>query len=84
MQQKRLPRYDYLYKIFDDTLYRDKRNRSQRIVFEWLTEEERTAAMIEEIPSIKSIIFHKDAKKMSHRMVRSLGRHRSTHVYRGQ
>lgn len=84
MQQKRLPRYDYLYKIFDDALYRDGRDRSQRIVFEWLTEEGKAAAMIEEIPSIESIIFQKDSEEMSHRMARSLGRHRSTLAYRGQ
>lgn len=53
---KRLPRYDYLYEMFDDALY-NGRDRSKRIVFDWLTEEQKADAMNEIVPSIKSIVF---------------------------
>lgn len=56
MNRKRLPKYDFLYKILDDALY-NGRNRSERIVFEWLSPEEQIAAKTEEIASIKSIKF---------------------------
>lgn len=54
--EKRLPNYDYLYKMFDDLLYAG-RNRSQRIVFEWLTPTERATAMEESILPIESIVL---------------------------
>lgn len=54
--QKRLPRYDYLYRMFDDALYAG-RDRSKRIVFDWLTPEEQAKAMAEEILPIESIEF---------------------------
>lgn len=55
-QEKRLPKYDELFKIFDDALY-SGRNRSQRIVFEWLTADEKLKAMTEDVPPIASIVF---------------------------
>lgn len=56
IKEKRLPKYDYLFKIFDDLLYKG-RNRSERIVFEWLTPAERVVAIAESVPSIESIVF---------------------------
>lgn len=56
MQVKRLPKYNYLHKMFHGILYTG-RKRSQRIVFEWLTPAERAAAMAEKIPTIESIVF---------------------------
>lgn len=65
-------KYGYLYRMFDE------RVRNKRIVFEWLTEKEKAKAMIEEIPSIKSIIFQKDAEDGANDgMVQSFDRHRS-------
>lgn len=58
-REKRLPQYDYLYGIFDDALY-DGRDRSKRIVFDWLTMEQKLAAMNESIPSIESIVFSQE------------------------
>lgn len=55
-QEKRLPQYDDLYKIFDGALY-SGRNRSERIVFEWLSAESKLKAMAEDVPSIESIVF---------------------------
>lgn len=57
-EQKRLPRYDYLYEVFDDTLYAG-RDRSKRIVFEWLEPEEIVIAMSEPVLPIESIVFQK-------------------------
>lgn len=57
-EQRRLPRYDYLYRMFDDALYAG-RDRSKRIVFDWLTPEETAIAMTEDVPSIESIVFPK-------------------------
>lgn len=54
--KKRTPKYDYLHNMFNDLLYAGQ-NRSERIVFEWLTPEERVFAMTESIPSIESIVF---------------------------
>lgn len=59
MEEKRLPRYDYLYNVFDDALY-DGRNRSDRVVFEWLTPSERTEAINENVLSIESIAVRDD------------------------
>lgn len=56
IHEKRLPKYDYLYNMFDDLLYAE-RNRSERTVFEWLETEERVVAMTKNIPSIESIYF---------------------------
>lgn len=56
MNQKRLPDYDGLYKMFDDILYEGKSHK-ERIVFEWLTEEEKIKAMTTIPPSIESIVF---------------------------
>ncbi|XP_037045820.1 casein kinase I-like [Bradysia coprophila] len=56
--RKRLPEYDSLYKAFDDALYNNQ-NRSERIVFEWLTTEEKLEAVAEDLPSIESIKFSK-------------------------
>lgn len=56
VREKRLPKYDYLYKMFNDALY-DGRNRSERIVFEWLTAEEKREVMMEDVQSIESIVF---------------------------
>lgn len=58
-QEKRLPKYNYFYNKFDDILYTG-RNRSERIVFDWLTPEEKAAAMMETILPIESIIFPDD------------------------
>lgn len=55
-REKRIPNYDELYKRFDDALY-DGRNRSKRIIFEWLTAEEKRKVMVEDVPSIESIVF---------------------------
>lgn len=55
-QEDRLPQYDGLYKMFDDALY-NGRNRSERIVFEWLSAEEKFEAMSKDLPSIESIVF---------------------------
>lgn len=55
-REKRIPNYDELYKMFDDALY-DGRNRSERIVFEWLTAEEKRKAMMDDVPLIESIVF---------------------------
>ena len=56
--QKRLPRYDYLYRMFNDALYAG-RDRNKRIVFDWLTPEEKATAMTEDVSSIESIVFSK-------------------------
>lgn len=56
--EKRLPRYDDLYRMFDDALYAGK-DRSKRIVFDWLTPEEKSRAMAEPVASIESIVFPK-------------------------
>lgn len=53
---KRIPNYDELYKMIDDVLYHG-RNRSERIVFEWLTAEEKRKAMMDDVPLIESIVF---------------------------
>lgn len=53
-QVNRLSKYDHFYKTFDDLLYCG-RNRSERIVFEWLTPEEKAVAMVENVTTIDSI-----------------------------
>lgn len=55
-REKRIPNYDELYKMIDDVLYHG-RNRSERIVFEWLTAEEKRKAMMDDVPLIESIVF---------------------------
>lgn len=57
--EKRLPRYDDLYRMFDNALYAGK-DRSKRIVFDWLTPAEVTIAVAEDVPSIESIVFPKN------------------------
>lgn len=57
--EKRLPRYDDLYRMFDDALYFGK-DRSKRIVFDWLTPDEAAKAMAEYVPPIESIEFPKN------------------------
>lgn len=57
--EKRLPRYDELYRMFDDVLYAGK-DRSRRIVFDWLTPEETAKAMAEYVPPIEAIEFPKN------------------------
>lgn len=42
--------------MYDDALYAG-RNRTERIVFEWLTPEQKATAMAEDVPSIESIVF---------------------------
>lgn len=51
-EKKRLVKYDYLC----DTLY-NGRNHSERIVFEWLTPEEKATSIAENIASIELIDF---------------------------
>lgn len=72
MLQKRLPKYDFLHKTFDDALY-NGRDRSERIIFDWLTPEERATAMTEETKTIESVIFpHENIHERSSRIARSL------------
>lgn len=52
-------KYDYYYRTFDNILYAG-RDRKQRIVFEWLTPEEKMIAMHENVTSIESIVFPKE------------------------
>lgn len=57
-KQNRLPRYNYLYGMFDEALYAG-RDHNTRFVFDWLTPDEKAIAMTENIPSIESIAFPK-------------------------